>query len=73
MMLHNLISDDLAASYISKNFVYFRPKPDLYRKYSFSHIRRRNQNRKRNSVDLYHTACAIVQACLFATTHDQHS
>ena len=31
---------------------YFRPEPNVYRKCSFSHIRRRNRNRNRNSVDL---------------------
>ena len=31
----------------------FRPKPNVRRKCPFVHIRRRNRNRSRNSVDLY--------------------
>jgi len=40
---------------------YFRPKPNVRRKCPFVHIRRRNRNRSRNSVDLY--------ICIHATLH----
>jgi len=61
LKLSNLLSATTEFTYCStpKPKVYrmwydcFRPKPNVRRKCSFVHIRRRNRNRSRNSVGLY--------------------